>query len=52
MTSEESEPLPHRDRMHRVVLLCCAIARNGPFYRTGCPGPGSACYFFPDGKVR
>jgi hypothetical protein len=33
VTSEESEPLPHRDRMRRVVLLCCAFARNVAFYR-------------------
>lgn len=27
--------LPHRDRVRRVVILCCAFARNVAYYRAG-----------------
>lgn len=37
MNSESSEPLPDRDRRRRVVLLCCAFARNVAYYRAGRP---------------
>nr|WP_294566448.1 hypothetical protein [uncultured Rhodopila sp.] len=35
MNSESPEPLPHRDRVRRIVLLCCAFARNVAYYRAG-----------------
>jgi hypothetical protein len=35
MNSKSPEPLPHRDRVRRVVLLCCAFARNVAYYRAG-----------------
>jgi hypothetical protein len=35
VTVETSKSLSHRDRMRRVVLLCCAVARNVAYYRAG-----------------
>lgn len=35
MSSRNIPPLPHRDRMRRVVFLCCDFARNVAFYRAG-----------------
>jgi hypothetical protein len=36
MTPERS--LPRRDRIRRVVILCCAFARNLTYYRAGSAG--------------
>jgi hypothetical protein len=33
--NENSEPLTHRERIRRVVLLCCSFSRNVAFYRAG-----------------
>jgi hypothetical protein len=34
--NENSEPLTHRERIRRVVLLCCSfLSRNVAFYRAG-----------------
>jgi hypothetical protein len=35
MSTEPEELISHRDRMRRVVLVCCAFARNAAFYRAG-----------------
>jgi len=35
MNSNLPEPLPRRDRIRRVAILCCAFARNVAFYRAG-----------------
>ena len=31
-------PLPHRDRVRRVVLLCASFGRNAAYYRAGWGG--------------
>jgi hypothetical protein len=35
MSTDSSQSLSQRDRMRRVVLLCCSFARNATFYRAG-----------------
>jgi hypothetical protein len=36
MTPER--PLPRRDRIRRVVILCCDFPRNVTYYRAGSAG--------------
>jgi hypothetical protein len=36
---EGAQSLPHRDRVRRVVLLCCSIAQNVTFYRAAVADP-------------
>jgi hypothetical protein len=33
--------LPHRDRVRRVVLICCSVAQNVTFYRAAMTAPAS-----------
>jgi hypothetical protein len=35
MTSHANTGVSHRDRMRRIVIVCCAFARNIAFYRAG-----------------
>jgi hypothetical protein len=34
-----AQSLPHRDRVRRVVLLCCCVAQNVTFYRAAVADP-------------